>query len=144
MVGCFCLHMLFHVIVGITFLADFKLFNDDVNLLMHASNLSNICLEIRRYEKNFLISRNNEDFEKVLSYTNAAQIAVSKVVADLEVMVHPAELKDFSTALTAYKESFISLKNNDTTQIEIIQSPLRLKIRDLGQELVNMSEKTGS
>ena len=141
MVGCFCLHMLFHVIVGITFLADFKLFNDDVNLLMHASNLSNICLEIRRYEKNFLISRDNEDFEKVLSYINAAQIAVSKVVDDLKIMVHPTELKDFSTKLTAYKENFLDLKNNDTTQIEIIQSPSRLKLRDLGQELVSMAEK---
>ena len=141
MVGCFCLHMLFHVIVGITFLADFKLFNDDVNLLMHASNLSNICLEIRRYEKNFLISHDNENFEKVLSYINDAQIAVSKVAADLKIMVHPSELNDFSVKLTAYKESFLDLKNNYTSRIEIIQSPSRLKIRDLGQELVSMTEK---
>lgn len=141
MIGCFCLHILFHVVVGITFLTDFKLFNDDVNLLMHASNLSNICLEIRRYEKNYLIGHDKENFERVLGYINAAQVAVSKVVDDLKIMVHPEELKDFPAKLTAYKENFMDLKNNYTTQIEIIQSPARLKIRDLGQEMVNMTEK---
>jgi two-component system NtrC family sensor kinase len=141
MVGCFLLHMLFHIIVGITFLADFELFNDDVNLLMHAGNLSNICLEIRRYEKNFLIRHDNEDFEKVLSYINAAQIAVPEVIDDLKLMVHPIELKDFSAKLAAYKQTFLDLKEQCTTQIEIIQCPARLILRDLGQELVGMTEK---
>ncbi len=97
MTGCFCFHVLFHIIVGITFLADFELFNDDVNLLMHAGNLSNICLEIRRYEKNYLIRQDDEDFNKVLSYIDAAQIAVSNVKDDLKIMLPPpAELKNFS------------------------------------------------
>jgi len=51
MIACFCLHLLSYIIVGVTFLKDFNMFNDDITLLMHAGNLSNITLEIRRYEK---------------------------------------------------------------------------------------------
>ena len=142
MTGCFCLHVLFHIIVGITFLADFELFNDDVNLLMHAGNLSNICLEIRRYEKNYLIRHDDEDYNKVLDYIDAAQIAVSNVKDDLKIMVHPpAELKNFSAKLVAYKYNLLDLKENCTSQIEIIQCPARLVLRLLGQEMVNITEK---
>ena len=44
MMGCFCLHLFFYIIIGVTFLKDFELFNDDITLLMHAGNLSNIAL----------------------------------------------------------------------------------------------------
>lgn len=141
MTGCFCLHVLFHIIVGINFLADFEIFNDDVNLLMHAGNLSNICLEIRRYEKNYLIRHDDEDFTKVLSYIDAAQIAVSNVNDDLKIMAHPTELKNFLTKLAAYKHNFLYLKENCTTPIEVIQCPERLVLRNLGQEMVNITER---
>ena len=85
MTGCFCLYLLFYIIVGATFFRDFEIFNDDVTLLMHAGNLSNICLEIRRYEKNFIIRHDNEDFVKVIEYVNKAQETVPQVVDDCVV-----------------------------------------------------------
>ncbi len=68
MIGCFCLHLFFYVVVGVLFIKDFEMFKDEVSLLTHAGNLSNICLEIRRYEKNFIIRRDNEDFKRVIEY----------------------------------------------------------------------------
>jgi len=140
MICCFCLHLLFHIIVGITFLKDFRLFNDDVNLLIHAGNLSNICLEIRRYEKNFLIRHNDKDFQKVLNYITEAEKSVTQVHNDLEVMVQPLQLTNFTTNLGKYKRYFIDIKDNCSTDTDINNCPSRLIVRNLGQDLVAISE----
>mgnify|MGYP007027640221 CR=1 FL=1 len=111
MVACFCMLLLFYIIIGITLLKDFKLFNEDVNLIIHASNLSNICLEIRRYEKNFIIRQDKEDFTKVLEYIKEAQEAVPEVVGELMIMTRPTHLEDLAATLESYKQNFLIFKN---------------------------------
>jgi len=140
MVGCFCLHLLFHIIVGITFLKDFELFNDDVELLMRAGNLSNICLEIRRYEKNYLIRHDNEDFEKVLSYISDAKKSVALLINDLKIVSQPEQLNDFSAKIDEYTTNFTQIKLECSLQTTLSQCPSRKIVRDLGQELVTISE----
>ncbi|AGF79151.1 HAMP domain-containing histidine kinase [Desulfocapsa sulfexigens DSM 10523] len=140
MIGCFCLHLLFYIIVGITFLKDFNMFNDDVTLLMHAGNLSNISLEIRRYEKNFIIRHDNTDFNKVLEYVDEAQQFVPQVIDDLQIMPHPTHLQDLTAKLTAYEETFKEFKGKCTIGQDVTVCPLREKVRSLGQELVNITE----
>ena len=137
MIGCVFLHLLFYVIVGATFLKDFELFHDDVTLLMHAGNLSNICLEIRRYEKNFIIGHDNEDFVKVLEYINEAQETLPKVIDDLKIMPQPAHLQDLTTKLNAYKQNF---QKQRSSGMEISEKSLRERVRHLGQDLVNITE----
>ena len=102
MVLCLCLHLLFYIIVGLIFLKDLNLFNDDVELLIHAGKLSNICLEIRRYEKNFIIRHDNEDFIKVFEYINKAQDAIPQVVDELQIMPQPTHLHNFTAKLAEY------------------------------------------
>lgn len=140
MLGCFCLHLLFYIIVGITFLKDFEMFNDDVTLLMHAGKLSNISLEIRRYEKNFIIRHDNDDFTKVLAYIDEAQQFVPRVIDDLKIMPQPTHLQDLTAKLTAYKEHFQNFKEKCPTGNEIIVCLLREKIRALGQDLVTITD----
>ncbi len=140
MIGCFCLHMLSYIIIGITFLQDFDMFNEDVALLIHAGNLSNICLEIRRYEKNFIIRYNDEDFIKVLEYIKEAQQYAPRVIEDLKSMPQPTHLQDLSAKLTAYEESFLMFKAQASSGKEGDILPLREKVRGLGQELVHITE----
>ncbi len=140
MIGCFCLHLLFYLIVGITFLKDFAMFNDDVTLLMHAGNLSNICLEVRRYEKNFIIRHTNEDFVKVLEYVNKAQQFVPQVIEDLKIMPQPTHLQNLQVKLSTYKKTFeefkIACNSGELVEVDF----LREKVRELGQDLVNITE----
>jgi len=140
MIGCFCLHLTFYIIVGITFLKDFNMFNDDVTLLMHAGNLSNISLEIRRYEKNFIIRRDDSDFTKVLEYIDEAQQFVPQVIDDLQIMPQPTHLEDLTAKLTVYKGVFIEYKKNCTLGQNVAICPLREKVRSLGQDLVSITE----
>ncbi len=140
MISCFCLHLLFYIIVGVTFLKDFDMFNDDVTLLMHAGNLSNISLEIRRYEKNFIIRRDNADFNKVLEYVDEAQQFVPQVIDDLQIMPQPTHLEDLTAKLTAYEETFKEFKRKCTMGQDAVVCPLREKVRSLGQDLVSITE----
>ena len=140
MSGCLCLHLLFYIIVGATFLKDFEMFNDDVTLLMHAGNLSNICLEIRRYEKNFIIRHDNEDFTKVLEYINEAQEALPQVIDDLKIMPQPAHLEDLSTKLNAYEQNFQVFKKECSSSKSADKCPSQKTVRRLGQDLVNITE----
>ena len=140
MIGCFCLHMIFYIFVGVTFLKDFNLLNDDVTLLMHAGNLSNICLEIRRYEKNFIIRHDNTDFDKVLEYIDAAQQLVPRVVDDLRIMPQPTHLENLTAKLTEYEKTFKDFRERCIAQGETVACPLREKVRSLGQDLVNITE----
>lgn len=139
MIGCFCLHLFFYIIIVITFLKDFDMFNKDVALLIHAGNISNICLEIRRYEKNYIIAHNNDDFTKVLEYINEAQQFAPQVMNDLKIMPQPTHLQNISSKLAEYKTSFQDLKEQCVSDQELTVCPLREKVRGLGQELVNIT-----
>ena len=140
MIGCFCLHLFFYIIVGITFLKDFDMFNDDVTLLMHAGDLSNISLEIRRYEKNFIIRHENGDFIRVLEYIDEAQQFVPRVIDDLQIMPQPTHLEDLTAKLAAYKENFTHFKEQCNAGQNPIVCPLRETVRTLGQDLVTITE----
>ncbi len=140
MISCFCLHLFCYIALGTVLLHDFDMFNDDVTLLMHAGDLSNICLEIRRYEKNFIISQDGEAFNKVLEYIDKAQQAVPKVVGDLKIMSQPTHLEDFAAKLMAYEKSFVSLKEECDSAEEMRSCTQREIVRGLGQDLVNITE----
>lgn len=140
MLGCLCLHLLFYIIAGATFIKDFELFNDDVTLLMHAGNLSNICLEIRRYEKNFIIGHDNEDFTRVLEYINRAEQHVPQVIHDLKIMPQPTHLQDLTANLKAYKQTFQQFKEQCIAEDGTSECALRDKVRSLGQNLVEVTE----
>ncbi len=140
MLGFFCLHLFFYIIIMITFVKDFDMFNQDVALLIHAGNLSNICLEIRRYEKNYIIGHSNDDFTKVLEYIDEAQQYAPRVRHDLKIMPQPTHLQDISSKLVEYKTSFQDFKEQCVSRQELAVCPLQEKVRGLGQELVNITE----
>jgi signal transduction histidine kinase len=138
---CFSLHLFFYIIVGLTYLKDFDMFNDDVVLLMHAGNLSNMCLEITRYEKNFIIRHDKEDYEKVLEYLDRALKSVPEVAEDLTIMALPAHLQDLTGKLKLYRESFLEYEKKCHSETNTLNCPARERLRELGQELVSTTEE---
>ncbi|MEJ2135759.1 MAG: HAMP domain-containing sensor histidine kinase [Desulfofustis sp.] len=54
--------------INLMFLKDFESFERNVKMLTHASNISNLSLEIRRWEKNFIIGNKIEDFNTASSF----------------------------------------------------------------------------
>ncbi len=141
MICCFCLHLTFYVVYGLIFLKDFNVFREDVTLLMHAGNLSNICLEIRRYEKNFIISHDDKNFQKVGDYVNEAQKYLPKVKNDLSLITHPLHLDDLKNTLQSYKTAFRTYRDKWSPEDNNTPYPARLMVQKLGKELVDISEQ---
>lgn len=141
MICCFCLHLTFYVVYGLMFLKDFNAFNEDVTLLMHAGNLSNICLEIRRYEKNYIISHDDRNFKKVGNYVNEAQKYLPEVKNDLILITHPLHLDDLQNTLENYKAAFQTYKDECSPQINPAPCTAQLAVQKLGKELVETSEQ---
>lgn len=141
MISCFALHLIFYTVLGLTFLKDFEMFHEDVSLLMKAGNLSNICLEIRRYEKNFIIRHDEEDFKTALKYVEDAINYVPGILKDLQIMPHPDSLIDLTTKLKEYRTVFESYRQTCTTLSEDQEECIPQEtLRSLGQELVRISE----
>ncbi len=141
MIFCFFLYLLFYVIFGRVFHRDFIIFNEDVSLMMHAGNLSNICLEIRRYEKNYLINHNEEDYKQVEAYIGEAQEYLPKVKKELKVITHPLHLDDLQKMLENYKSKFDLIKKKCEGYREIDNCKVLAELRAYGQQLVDISEQ---
>jgi len=141
MIACFCVQLIFYIVLGVSFIKDFEMFNEDVALLMHAGNLSNICLEIRRYEKNFIIGHEEDDFHKAIDYVEEAIAYVPSIIKDLEIMPHPSHLADLTAKLKEYRNTFESFKNDCPKDLDIIECRSRETFRSLGQDLVQTSKE---
>lgn len=140
MVACFSLQLIFYGVLGVTFLRDFEMFNEDVTLLMKAGNLSNICLEIRRYEKNFIIRQDEEDFKTVLNYIDEATNYVPSMLMDLQIMPHPYYLNDLSAKLNKYRIVFDTYRQTCSVDQGNGECIPQEELRSLGHELVQISE----
>lgn len=108
---------------------------------MHASNLSNICLEIRRYEKNFIIFHDEEDFRRVGEYVDEAQKYVPEVQNDLRLIQHPSYLEDLQKTLLDYEKTFHSLKTDCDLESSDLECTPRITLRNLGQKMVRITEE---
>ena len=139
MIGCLCLHLIFYIIAGVTFIKYFKMFNDDVTLLMHAGNLNTISFKIRCYEKNFIISHDSKIFSRAIKYIEEAQQFIPRVINGLEIMPPPKHLEILSVKLKAYKENFQGLQRECTSEKDFIDCPLREKVHALGQDIVTIT-----
>ncbi len=141
MICCFCLHLTFYGVYGLTFLKDFNVFTEDVNLLTHAGNLSNICLEIRRYEKNFIIRHDEEDFLRVGAYLEEAQKYVPQVKSELRLITRPLHLEDLQKTLADYEKVFLTFRGDCSPESNDFECPSLVMLRKHGQELVYITEQ---
>lgn len=140
MMGCFCLHLFFYIVIGVTLLEDFELFNEDVTLMMHAGKLSNISLEIRRYEKNFIIRHEIEDFTKVIEYIDEALLFLPQVIEEIKIVQHPVHLQNLTVSLELYRDVFQEFREKGIDKTDLKEGSLRQQIRDVGQDLVEISD----
>lgn len=112
------------------------------HLVEIADDLSNIILEIRRYEKNYLLYGASEDFSENREYINKGIETVKKIAPELKY------LKGLSEIERLYKK-FVAYSNLMDKMSEVIankaQSPIRKtteeQLREEGKQLVKLSQQ---
>jgi len=143
MLGFFVLKLTFFISLGAFLYHDFEKFNEDVTILIHAIRLSNTCLEIRRYEKNYIMRSELDDFLTAQKYINEAIEYLAFVQNDLNRQ-KPQLVGKIETKLQQYRSAFKALKDNceicSEHEIKLLNDSREL-LRALGRELVALSDE---
>ena len=143
MVGFFILKLTFFISLGAFLYNDFEKFNEDVTILIRAIRLSNTCLEIRRYEKNFIMRSDLEDFLTAQKYINEAIEYLAFLQNDLNRRPKPQLVGKIETKLQQYRSAFKALKDKcevcSEHEIKLLDDSREL-LQTLGRELVVLSE----
>jgi signal transduction histidine kinase len=143
MVIFFVLQLVFFISLGWSIYKEFVKFNRDVNILIHAIKLSNTCLEIRRYEKNFIMSKVEEDYLTTLYYSKEAMVYISVILSDLDSR-KPEPLEKIEAKLMEYRGVLKNLKEScgGCSEEEVVRVKESIdKLRTLGKELIALSEE---
>jgi len=141
MIFCFFLYLIFYGVYGSIFIRDFKVFTEDVSHLMRTGKLNNICLEIRRYEKNFIIRHDEEDFKRVVEYLNEVQEFIPQLKNNVAAVAHPRRLNELQRTLSKYEKTFFTFKTDCMLESSDQECHSRQTLRNLGHELVRITDE---
>ena len=133
----FCFFIAF-IVCGIRFYDDFDQFNKHITLLVRANKLSNLSLEIRRYEKNFIMSHDLKDYTIAQSYIRETLDYLRQTIPLLASETLTNHLQQFATNLKKYQTAFLQL---DTTTNCLKQDrTICNQVKVNGRELVRISD----
>jgi two-component system NtrC family sensor kinase len=105
-----------------------------------ADDLREIVLEIRRYEKNYLLYGLNEDFQENQRYTQKALEVLATIVPDVQNLKVASQMQTFKQDLLAYQGLMNQLaKSGKRGQPE--DRGLEEQLRTRGKALVELSVK---
>jgi signal transduction histidine kinase len=107
----------------------------------------NTTLELRRFEKNYLLYRQDKDFQENRLYWQKILELFSNNVTALHLVVSPAEVQQLAKVIEAYNGYMAQLRAYDlgagNTVIRAdIQERLEEQVRNAGKELTEFGEKT--
>ncbi|WP_163339423.1 sensor histidine kinase [Desulfopila sp. IMCC35008] len=108
------------------------------NFLEAAYRLDNIILEVRRYEKNFLLYNTPKAFEEHKKYLTQAENSIATLRRQLEKLKAAPMLKELEDSMHQYHYAFEQLVKSDQGGSEEYKANV-VKTRDIGQLLTAQS-----
>ncbi|MFP5258614.1 MAG: ATP-binding protein [Acidobacteriota bacterium] len=107
-----------------------------LSLMEMADDLSNSILEVRRYEKNYLLYGHAEDFNESLRYIDQARTMLAAMAEDVRDSRARRAIAGLSTALDTYQARVLGLGSEGTSD-----SPAQLldDLRQAGKDMVDLS-----
>jgi two-component system NtrC family sensor kinase len=132
-------YLIIYLIFGCAVFADFSKFNENVLILIRSVTLGNICLEIRRYEKNYIMSGNPEDYETTKKFIGEGLDYVNTLVSDLKETAPPILLHRLQTRLEEYNRIFSDLHADPRDIRQGMQEQPGSTLRHQGKELIDLS-----
>ena len=107
-----------------------------LGLMEMADDLSNTILEVRRYEKNYLLYGHAADFDESLRYIDQARTMLTAMAADVRDGQARRAIAGLIAALDAYQARVLDLGSDGTAA-----SPTQLldALRQAGKDMVDLS-----
>lgn len=126
-------------VINFIFLRDFSSFQKNVKMLTHASNLSNLCLEIRRYEKNYIIKKQVEDFNIATGFIQDVYDYIDSIGDDIDTR-DKAVLHELRNEIEEYETNFLPLKDSCIETGKVAECGDTQQIQRLGADFVTLAE----
>lgn len=103
-----------------------------------ADDLSNIILEVRRYEKNFLLYGSPEDLEQNRRYIQEGMVILDAIAPEMESLKADPLLRQLKDNLTRYQQIITGIATSDRGTESLASTEESL--RDLGKNLVDLAQ----
>ncbi len=126
--------------LGLISYYNFAQIEDKFIIVESAYDLSNVILEIRRYEKNYFLFSRENDFKETDLFIKKADTKVKKILPDIKDKKQIKYLNDLSSELSLYRKTIdeihVSPTKSDSRTVLLIK-----ELRNSGQKLVQYSHK---
>ena len=128
------------IVTGILFVSDnLKVIERKILLSNVISELFETTLEIRRFEKNYFLYKEEKNYQTILLYIGKAENLVKTNKESFKGLASMSALSNFERILIEYRE--IILNNKSALKTD---QTLEEKVRNKGKELVTVAEDISS
>ncbi len=132
----FGLYILFTVIFGFFAYRELRTISTRLLLVERADDITNTILEVRRYEKNFLLFKDQESFEELLKYLSIFKNNIDTVKAEIAVEIDSRNAAMMKQSIADYEHLISDVAGKFTEQKEL-EELARAKGRKAELTLVN-------
>ncbi len=125
--------------INYIFLKDFRAFERHLEMLISSHKINNLCLEIRRHEKNFFMQEAIEEFQTTAHFITE----LSTFIEDIEKNVAPgynSVLEELKIEIENYQSRFFLLKEDCINKNILTECEGVEEIKGIGSQLVSLSE----
>jgi len=126
--------------INLIFLKDFDSFQKNVRMFEQASNISNLILEIRRYEKNFIIGNARDDYDTAAIFVNRVIDYIEDIKQDID-SEYRKTLGILEQKIQQYMIHFRDLRDNCTDPSSSADCIYREALQNLGADMVTLAER---
>lgn len=125
--------------INYIFLKDFRAFERNLKMLIYSHKINNICLEIRRHEKNFFIRELPEEFQITTQYITDLLAFIESIENDVDVAYEDV-LEQLKIEIGNYQTSFYLLEKECIDKNILTECAGVEEIQHIGAQLVSLSE----
>jgi len=125
----FGLYILLAVILGFFAYKDLRTISTKLVLVETADDITNTILEVRRYEKNFLLFKDSESLAELQKYLGVLKNSIAAIQTEIVLEIGSDNYTMMKAAIAEYERLVTAIAENYTTQEE--QEAL---VRERGQQ----------
>lgn len=106
-----------------------------------ADDLSNVILEIRRYEKNYLLYGQDQDFQENRAYLKQALDVLAKFAPDFKDLQGAPQLTALKDELMVYSQLMDQVHDRVDQHLPLTNAGLEDELRERGKDLLALSQR---
>ncbi|MCG6916607.1 MAG: HAMP domain-containing protein [Deltaproteobacteria bacterium] len=137
-IAVFCLGMaILLVATAVTYLSIYSL-SDKLHIVESYDDLYNNILEVRRYEKNFILYQDSSSLKESIAYLDKVRDLTNTLGTNISIIVGAYEFSCFGDILSDYRrliESYLVTDNKAMSSSDVTL------VRSKGKELINFAQK---